>query len=154
MSTGVYRVSYLGQTVRSFYNRNKEHLIQKLGGNYQICDPEAMINGRHEVVWNGMWRKGTRDKLPEFLAQYERLAPIIKRSILVTKLFVAPLKVERRICQRIEGALAVAIKSDAEASSLLPKDIRYILKKENEEPILVTIESEQLIEGLPKEVYA
>jgi hypothetical protein len=105
MSSGVYRVSYLGQTIRSFYKRNKEHLIQKLGGNYQVCAPEAMINGRHEVVWNGMWRKGTRDKLPEFLAQYERLAPIIKRSISVTKLFVAPLKVERRICQRIEGAL-------------------------------------------------
>jgi hypothetical protein len=80
MSSGVYRVSYLGQTIRSFYIRNKEHLIQQLGGNYQVCDPEAMINGRHEVVWNGMWRKGTQSAIDR-----KRPAKNIKRTVNILK---------------------------------------------------------------------
>ena len=50
INSGNYRVSYLGETGISFYKRTKEHLIQILGGNYQIFDSEAMKRGEHKVL--------------------------------------------------------------------------------------------------------
>lgn len=154
MISGSYRVSYLGETGISFYQRTKDHLIQTLGGNYQICDPEEMRLGRHDVVWNGLWRKGTRDKFHEFLSIYESISYKIKKLILNQKLFVAPIKIERRLRQRIEGALAFAIRENAEASSLLPKDIRYYQRAVSEDPILFSIFAKHNIEGLPREISA
>ncbi len=154
LNSGSYRISYIGETGVSFYKRTKDHLIQTLGGNYLICDPEAMVHGRNEILWKGLWRKGTRDKLPEFLSRYESLAPKIKKSILIQDLFVAPVKIDRRLRQRIEGALAFAIREDAEASSLLPNDIRYIRRRDDEESTLISIFSEEKIEGLPERIYA
>ena len=86
MSSGSYRVLYIGETGASFYKRTKEHLIQTLGGNYLICDPEDIVRGRNNIIWKGLWRKGTRDKLPEFLSHYETMAPKIKKFILIQKL--------------------------------------------------------------------
>lgn len=154
MSSGFFRVSYIGETGTSFYKRTKDHLIQTLGGNYLICDPEDMVRGRNNVIWKGLWRKGTRNKLPEFLSNYASLAPKIKKSILIQKLFVSPFKVDRRLRQRIEGALAIALRENTEASTFLPEDIRYIRRRENEIPTLVSIFSEQKIEGLPERIYA
>ena len=154
MSSGSYRVLYIGETGISFYKRTKEHLIQTLGGNYLICDPADMVRGRNNVIWKGLWRKGTRDKLPEFLSHYESMAPKIKKFILIQKLFVAPTKIDRRFRQRIEGALAFAIREDAEASSLLPNDIRYIRRRDDEDPTLVSIFSKYKIEGLPERIFA
>jgi len=154
MNSGSYRILYIGETSTSFYKRTKDHLIQTLGGNYLICDPEAMVRGRNEILWKGLWRKGTRDKLPEFLSRYESLAPKIKQSILIQKLFVAPIKLDRRLRQRIEGALAFAIREDADTSSLLPNDIRYIRRRDDEESLLVSMSSEHKIEGLPEKIYA
>jgi len=153
MDSGSYRISYIGETSTSFYQRTKDHLIQTLGGNYLICDPEDMVRERNNVIWKGLWRKGTRDKLPEFLSRYESLAPKIKKSILIQDLFVAPVKIDRRLRQRIEGALALALREDAEASSLLPNDIRYIRRRDDEDPTLVSIFSEEKIEGLPEKIY-
>jgi hypothetical protein len=153
IKTGSYRISYIGETGDSYYKRTKDYVLQHLGGNYQVCDPDAMINGRHEVIWNGLWRKGTRNKLPEFLSRYETLAPIIKQAIFVQEVFVAPIKVDRRLRRRIEGALAFNMRENTEASSLLPNDIGFIRRKESEEPILVSISSEKKIDGMPEKIY-
>lgn len=154
MPSGQYRVSYLGEISTSFYKRTKEHIIQTLGGNYQICDSDLMLNGEHRVIWNGLWRKGTRDKLPEFIKNYEEMAPKIKSYLSIQKLFVAPLEVDRRTRQRIEAALAKAIHRNKEAANLLPHDIRYYHKKDIEEELSVIIEPEHQLEGLPEVVNA
>ena len=150
--SGSDRVNYVGETSTSFYRRHKEHLIQVLGGNYQILEPAAMKSGRMEIVWNGLWRKGTRHRFSEFLSQYESLSAIIKEYVLSLKVFVAPLKVERRIRQRIEGAIAATIKKDKEASSLLPDDIRYYSSRPGKKAIVVSISADQGIDGLPPQI--
>jgi hypothetical protein len=149
MPTGRYRITYIGETSATFYRRIKEHVIQTLGGNYRICDPTAMLQGVQKVLWDGLWRKGTRDKLPEFLRRYAEFAPLIKESLAVEVIFVAVLDCEKRLRRRIEGALAEAIRSKPEASSLLPDDIRYLKRKDAETPVRVLIQSEHVIEGLP-----
>ncbi|ACR78788.1 hypothetical protein Kole_0059 [Kosmotoga olearia TBF 19.5.1] len=62
-----YLIDYIGETGKTFCQRMKEHLIETLGGNYRICDPDKLLQGKEKIVWNGLWRKGTRDKIGEFI---------------------------------------------------------------------------------------
>ncbi|MEJ5357916.1 MAG: hypothetical protein WHT06_04515 [Desulfobacterales bacterium] len=154
MPTGRYRITYIGETSASFYRRIKDHVIQTLGGNYRICDPTAMGNGIQRIVWDGLWRKGTRDKLPEFLRRYAELVPLIKESLKTEVVFLAVLECHRRLKRRIEGALAEAHRACPEKASLLPEDIRYFRRRADEVPVAVQVSAEKEIEGLPSEIWA
>jgi hypothetical protein len=151
--SGKFAISYVGETSTSFYKRLKEHVIQTLGGNYRVCEPEAMKKGKQVIVWNGLWRKGTRNQMPEFLRRYSDLAPVIRASLLVQKVFIIPFQVERRLRQRIEGSIASALRDDPSASILLPEDIRFCPRRKDEEPVLVEIRVSKIILGLPERIY-
>ena len=147
---GGYLVTYIGETGASFANRIKDHLIQTVGGNYRICDPDLLIKGNQKILWNGLWRRGTRDRLLEYIEKIEEFAPIIRKGLRIEQLFLVPLTVEKRIRQRIEGALALHVKSQPPpASSVLPSDIRYNGRKELEAPIMVRLECKSFIHGIP-----
>ena len=151
---GDYYITYIGETCTSFYKRTKEHLIQTLGGNYRIWDGDALRKGIETIVWDGLWRKDTRDKLPEFVKRYEELAPIIKGYIKSQELFVAPLKCESGTLRRIEGEIAFCLRADKTHSRFLPDDIRFSKRNSHEDPISVAITSTLPIVGLPKTVTA
>jgi hypothetical protein len=152
--TGCYRIAYLGETGESFYVRMKEHVVQTLGGNYRVIDPDEMCKGIQQVVWNGLWRKNTRDKLPVFLSNYERSAPVIKRYLVSQVIFVAPVECKPRLRKRMEGALAQHLRSLPEASSLLPSDIRFIVRTVEESPVAISVSADAEIEGLPQQILA
>jgi hypothetical protein len=145
---GQYQVTYIGITARSFYARIKEHVIFQLGGMYGIYDPQKMRKGELEVLWGGLYGGRRNDKLPEFLRKYEQLAPIAKELLFAQELFLGPLKYEARLLQRIEGALAVEIRKDVKACSLLPAAIRYRGRRDDEEPIAFRLELPYPISGL------
>ena len=149
-----YRITYVGETGISFYQRTKEHIIQTLGGNYRICDVAEMQRGNQKVLWNGLWRIGTRDKLPEFLSQYEELAPHIKAYLKAQAVFVAVTDCDPLLRKRIEGAIALSLRSDDIASSLLPADIRFRKRRSGETPLHVALRSKAEIEGLPGSIIA
>jgi len=130
----------------------KEHLIETLGGNYRICDPDMLLQGEEKIIWNGLWRKGTRDKINEFIENYERHAPIIKKYIEMHDIFLAPLTTDKRKCRLIEGSIAEIIKNqNPPIRNLLPSDIRYVCKrKKSEKEFSVVIECNENILGLPK----
>jgi len=151
---GSYRVSYLGETKKSFYERTKEHIVQTLGGNYRVIDADKMCEGVQHVTWDGLWRKATRDKLPDFLFNYEAFAPLIKRYLFGHDIFVAPLDCDVRLQRRVEGALAQQLRSSVEASSLLPSDIRYAVRSADEVAVTVLVSADADIEGLPQEMLA
>jgi len=71
-----YLVYYIGETGHSFYARLKDHVIQYFGGNYRVLEPSKFRKGEKEIVWNGMWRKGTRDRVPEFINRSHELVTI------------------------------------------------------------------------------
>ncbi len=152
--TDVYRTSYLGETSESFYGRTKEHVVQTLGGNYRVIDPDQMCKGIQQVIWDGLWRRNTRDKLPSFLSNYESFAPLVKRYLFAQVIFVAPLECELRLQRRVEGALAQHLRSLPEASSLLPVDIRFIVRRVEESAVAVSVSADAEIEGLPQEILA
>ena len=148
-------VNYIGETGESFKRRFKDHMIHKAGGNYRICDPDFEVQGVERILWNGLWRKGTRDKMPEFVSRIIELSPAIKKSLETAEIYVAPLKSERRIRQRIEGAIADYIKAQPPpASSLLPKDVRYYRRGSDEEAVSVLISGGDALLGMPKDLLA
>lgn len=149
---GFYRISYIGETSTSFYRRTKEHLIQTLGDNYRVIDADQMRTGVQQILWDGLWRSGTRTRLPDFLRDYEHLAPAIKRYLLGHSVFIAPIQCGSRVRKRIEGALAQHLRALREASSLLPSDIRFIVRRANEPAIAVSVSAERILDGLPAEL--
>lgn len=147
-----YRLTHIGQTGTSFYHRMKEYIINLLGGNYRICDPDLLARGEVKLLWNGLWREGTRERLPEFLRDSTRLFETAKRNLKLEKIFIAPLDVEDRLRRRIEGAIAKTIRKDKTASSLLPPDIRVLGRLTTESPLPVRLRVGAKILGLPEQL--
>jgi hypothetical protein len=145
-----YLVDYIGETGRTFWQRMKEHLIETFGGNYRICDPELLSKGREKIIWNGLWRKETRNKIIEFIDKVEFLVPLIKEYINLHYVFLGPLNVDRNIRKSIEYHIAKEIiNSPKPFNNLLPIDIRFTKPKNiPNEKIIVEIKSSETIHGL------
>ena len=149
-SSDGFIVEYVGQTGESFAKRTKDHMIQTFGGNYRVCDPQLMHQGQVKIVWPGLWRKGTKDNMPDFAQRYLELAPVIQRYLEAVELFLAPITGDRRLRERIEGAIAHQIREQSPpAASLLPLDIRYRPRTQGEVPLSVNIECDQVVLGIP-----
>jgi len=148
-----YLVEYVCETRYSFKQRTKEHLIQVLGGYYRSLDTDYYESGQVKVLWNGLWRKETQDKLNDFVERYVELAPKILSYVESINMFVAPLQTgwyERKL---IEGAIASHVKAQPdEVSRFYPRDNRTYNPKANEKGILVQVKSSVRIEGLPSEL--
>jgi hypothetical protein len=143
-------VEYVGQTGESFAKRTKDHLIQIFGGNYRICDSECMKSGEAKVVWAGLWRRGTKGKMPEFARRHLELAPIIQAYVETLEAFVAPFTGDRRIRERIEGAIALEIRGKPPpVGALIPSDNRYDPRRKDELPLSVSIECDENVLGVP-----
>ena len=150
---GGYLVSYIGETGASFGQRIKDHLVQTVGGNYRICDPDSLTRGEPKVLWNGLWRKGTQDRFHDYIEKFEDLAPIVRKLLQIEAVFVAPLRCDRRLRQHIEGAIANHIRSQsAPASSILPSDVRYYQRKADEPLVTVRIQCDSQVIGLPQDL--
>ena len=147
-----FRLTHIGQTGTSFYHRMKEYIINTLGGNYRICDPDALERGETKLLWNGMWREGTRERLPEFLRDSSRLFEAAKRNLMLEQIFIAPLDVEDRMRRRIEGAIAKSVRKDKTASSLFPPDVRVLGRLTTEVPLPVRIRVGKKVLGLPEQL--
>ena len=152
LENNIHKITYIGETYRSFYTRTKEHVLNQFSGYYSIYDPELLSKGIQKFVWNGLWGKGRKNKLPEYLANYHQLAPMNLEYIKMQSIFIAPLNVDKKIMVMIEGAMAKVLRNDIEACALLDKNIRYYYMNEVKENLLVKIKSSVDIEGLPKEL--
>lgn len=152
LPSGSYCVTYVGETSRSFFTRIKEHIIQTLGGNYRICDVDALRQGREVVVWDGMWRRGTRDKVGELINRFEEISVIAKQYLLAQKIFVAQLECDTALRRHLEKEIAGALRTSPTASSLLPDDIRYRSSQLVGKSYTISITSSEPLDGMPKEI--
>jgi hypothetical protein len=126
-----------------------------MGGNYRICDAEWLLKGERKILWNGMWRKGTRNLMSVFVERYVELAPKIKAYLEVLDIFVAPIQVDKRIRRRIEGAIAFSLRRElAPIGSFITEDVRYSGRKDGEAPIQVMIRSSERLLGLESQILA
>ena len=152
-----YLTYYVGETGKSFANRFIQHTRDYLSGLYRVYEPHQFAEGKKILVWNGMWKPGTRGphQMLEFLNRYSKLSPIICEFLGQLRIFVAPLNVEKRIRQRIEAAIANRL---YEQPGLIGKfqddDIRYWPRRTGEKPFSVTMTSFEPILGLYSELTA
>jgi hypothetical protein len=153
---GGFLVLYIGETGDPFRVRFKDHIVQMIGGNYRISDPDRLVEGIDQSIWNGLWRKGTRDQAALYADRFVELAPIIKKNIDLARIFLAPLEGERRLRRRLELALAKHIRAQPEpACSLLPGDVRYVGERfAHEAMVRAEVVCESRVLGLPRSVAA
>ncbi len=152
---GGYIATYVGETGESFAKRMKTHMIQIMGGNYRFSDIHRMKMGEEAVLWNGTWRKGTRDKMGEFLKRLPEFAPKLQEYLHSVSIFVGPIETEKKIRQRIERGIGMAIRKSPEPfCSFYPKDNRYPGIKKGSEPFSFKASFPALIHGLGCEFIA
>src|ERR1700730_2346517 len=111
-----------------------------------------MLTGNQEILLNGLWRRHMKRKISQFLSRYEELAPLIKRYLLAQAIFVGPLSASSRVRKRVEGALVHHGRSIPRQSSLFPVDIRFVVRRRDELPTMVTMSADRPLDGLPVEL--
>jgi hypothetical protein len=121
-SDNTHLIHYVGETVQ-LGNRQREHLVQILGLNYGIFDPDKARRGVCELLWGGLWRDRTPDGPGRTLSEYQRLNEDIVRYVEAISIFFAELNVESRLRKHIEGCIGWNLRNNhPECKQLYPDD--------------------------------
>jgi hypothetical protein len=103
--------------------RHREHLINKLGFNYGIFDPDEAQNGVCKIVWKGLWREKAIEATPQALFEYQRLHEVVLRYIDTITIFFAELTVEVQMRKHIEGCIGWNLRTNhVDCKQLYPDD--------------------------------
>jgi hypothetical protein len=142
-------IYYVGETGKSFTKRMIEHLKEYLSGYYRILDPIELAKGSKVVLWRGMFMKGPKPDITDFVRHNERYMPALRGMLDLFNIWIFPADCPKNIRRRIEGAIAKSLYSQpGEVGRFQDPGIRYITRKMNEQPIQVHIETPNRIEGL------
>jgi hypothetical protein len=104
-----YLVDYVGETGQSFRQRLTDHVRGYLGGEYRIYEASSYTESDSKPIWGGTWLRDRRDSMGEFIARYDELAPRISEYIKLFQIFLCPTKLEHRLRQRVESAVALGL---------------------------------------------
>jgi len=144
-----YLTYYVGETGKSYGERLKVHAHEYLSGIYRIYNPVDFQHGKKVPIWQGTWKKGTEDLLPDFLERYDELAPKILKMLSLLNIFIAPVDSESRIRKRIESSIARCLYDKPEpVCSFQESDIIYARRKSDEKPLTIINKFHDRIRGL------
>jgi len=140
-------IHYVGETAQ-LGNRQREHLIQILGLNYGIFDPDKARQGVCELLWGGWWRDRTPDAPSRTLSEYRRLNEDVVRYVEAISIFFAELNVESKLRKHVEGCIGWNLRSNhADCKQLYPDDNHVgIMKVRESGQLLIT--APEVIRGL------
>lgn len=144
-------VHYVGKTNRSFSQRMKEHFEKHLAGFYHVYSPEEFKKGERKPLWRGMY---LRRKTPPII-ELAKIYPIISGPIIemanTYRFFIAPLKTDKRILERIEHALYQHLeKQPGKIGAFQESGLNYRKRFASEQPAIAVFNSTVKILGLPK----
>jgi hypothetical protein len=98
-----------GRTNKSFNSRLFDHAKNYLSGIYNVLDPEMAEAGKRHVVCRWIGYGGYSPEkwklLNRFLQNYPKNAQRVYAQLQAMRVFIAPLKANRRVLERIEGAI-------------------------------------------------
>jgi hypothetical protein len=144
---------YVGETGRSFHKRFTEHARDCVSGLYRIYDPKQFAHGRKTLVWEGMWKPGTRERMGQFLDLLPELAPVISAFLRLFQMFLIPFSGEQRVRQRLEAAIADQLNQQPGIVGTFQNyDIRYRHRRGDEEPVRVRVGGHAAVHGLGREL--
>jgi hypothetical protein len=68
---GSYLANYVGETGVSFANRFREHLQEYISGRYTVYNPDLYLQGKKELIWEGIgWKRDYEKHMERFLDRY------------------------------------------------------------------------------------
>jgi hypothetical protein len=122
---GFYYIHYVGEAV-SFAARQREHLIQVLGMNYETLDVSAARRGERKHVWRGLWRARTSDGPGEALGLYASNARRVSEYVAAIDVFVAETTVETNLRRHLEGSIGWNLRKNHPDKKALYADDNHI----------------------------
>jgi len=147
VANGSHLIHYIGETV-NLARRHQEHLIQILGLNYGIFDPDDARVGKCTFLWRGMWRDKSTCRPAKLIAEYPNLAEVVIRYVNEISIFFAELDAENKLRKHIEGCIGWNLrKNHKNFKQLYPDDNHLGILKENKNGRLL-ISANQTILGL------
>ena len=151
-----YVVDYVGQTGKSFGERFYQHIAEQTSGRYDITDGSRILRRKDKIIWPGIyWKKGQWKRTGEYLAKLPEFAVHIHKVYAEYRLFLAPLKAERRTLERIEAAIALHLRSiPGPVGEMQDPNVVYRPRWGREKPFTVRFTSQAKILSLPPELEA
>jgi hypothetical protein len=115
-------IHYVGETNR-LGKRHREHLINILGLNYGIFDPDDAAMGVCTILWGGLWRERNVAATKNAVSEYQRLHQQVVRYVTSITVFFAELVVARQLRRHFEGCIGWNLRSNhADCKQLYPDD--------------------------------
>ena len=148
-------IYYVGETGKSFTERLTAHAKEYLSGTYRIYEPNKFALGEKELIWPDTWMQGTQRLIPEFMARYEELAPLLQEFLLKMRIFLGPIETDARTRKRIEAEIAKTTTHLAVRTNKFQEtEIRYARRTPDENPVTVRMKSTVRILDLPSIITA
>lgn len=151
---GGYLVYCAGHT-EHFRRRFRQHDRLYWDGTYSIFDHDAFASGERVKVWPGFWMKKSRSRelQEDFIRRASEIKAATKCWLDGYRVFVAPIKVEKRVRQRVEaGLMAAFMKAEPPACDMPDHGMSLSLRWPSEAPIQVRNVSTERVFGLPSEM--
>jgi len=139
-----YYVNYIGISSHSIAYRQSEHLSKFLSGGYDIYNINALLNGKIERAYS----PGAGNE--EFNKNYKQLEEQLDKLCF----FFIPIDTDLSILKRIETAFITHIRSSEDNSKILDNGSVSRYKRDDEEAIVLAINSPMRIKGLPDSLLA
>lgn len=151
-----YLIYYVGETGGAFKDRFKSHSRLFFRGEYGIWSAKEFLLGKRVSVWPGKWRTTNKNGWPyEFIQRSPELTPKLIEFLGTMRIFLAPLKAEPIIRQRVESAISAYLQSQPEPlGSFIDADIRHSGPPRRGRPLLVEINMPVPVQGLPPSLEA
>lgn len=140
-------IHYVGET-DSFAKRQLEHLINILGLNYGIWNPEKARQGISERVWEGLWRD--ESLINVVIPKYKELNKVIIDYVSFMDVFFAKTDadIEPDVRKHIEGSIGYNLRNNHKDLKLFYPDDNHIGTKKEKLGRQLYITSDENIKGL------
>lgn len=139
-----YYINYIGISSNSIAYRQSEHLSKFLSGGYDIYNINSLLNGKIERAYSP---GSGSDK---FNQNYKQLEDQLNKICF----FFAPIDIELSVLKRIETAFITYIRNSDDNSKILDNGCVSRYKRDDEEAIILTIDTPTLINGIPDSLLA
>ncbi len=144
-------IHYVGETA-SLAKRQHEHLIQILGLNYGIFDPDKARNGISKLLWSGLWRQKNPSAIGSLVTCYSELNTKVIEYLSIINIFYAVTNVENHLRKHIEGCIGWNLRNKHPEYKVLYPDDNYIGTKAEKTIGTLLISSNDRIMGLDEKI--
>lgn len=144
-------IHYVGETA-ALAARHREHLINILGLNYGIFNPERAQQGVCELIWPGLWRDKSPSGPARQIGAYVYHHEMVIGYVSVLNIFFAEIHVDSRLRKHIEGCIGWNLRKNHPDCKVLYPDDNRVGTSANKDNGVLRIHFQEPIRGLDEEI--